>query len=194
MLESVELSPFQKEKLLYYFKFLEPDQNNVLDSGSMTRLLEKIFKFTGWTADDQRAIQCADIHEEFFEILFEKAEKTGGEQGGSASLAGWYAIWSNMLHGVKGMSCFPVWLRLMPKLLFQMIDRDGDEKICQEELTAYYHKLIVPNESPEFLKEWSAIAYSQMTDVRCVGDYGKVIQSDDRCKICWGLWEGYSVR
>ncbi|KAK3759961.1 hypothetical protein RRG08_031495 [Elysia crispata] len=163
MYESIELSPFQKEKLLYYFKFLEPDQNNVLDSGSMSRLLEKIFKFTGWSQDDRRAIQCSEVHEAFFEILFEKAEESGGEHG-KASLATWYAIWSHMLPGVKGMSGFPVWLRLMPKLLFEMIDRNGDEKISREELTTYYHKLVVPNESPEFLKQWSTTAFNQMTD------------------------------
>ena len=31
-----------------------------------------------------------------------------------------------MLPGVQGMSCFPIWLRLMPKVVFEMIDRDGE--------------------------------------------------------------------
>ncbi|GFS10478.1 sarcoplasmic calcium-binding proteins II, V, VI, and VII [Elysia marginata] len=160
---SVELSPFQKEKLLYYFRFLEPDEDGVLDASSMTRLLEKIFKYTGWSQEDRRAIQCLEVHEAIFEILFEKAEETGGERG-KASLATWYAIWSHMLLGVKGMSGFPIWLRLMPKLLFEMIDRDGDEKISAEELLTFHHKLVVPQESPEVLKERSTAAFNQMTD------------------------------
>ncbi|GFO28474.1 sarcoplasmic calcium-binding proteins ii, v, vi, and vii [Plakobranchus ocellatus] len=163
MQECVELSPFQEEKLLYYFKFLEPDGNNVLNATSRSRLMEKIFGFTGWAPQDRRAIQCLEVHDAFFEILFKKAEEKGGEHG-TASLADWYAIWSHMLPGVKGMSGFPIWLQLMPKVLFEMIDRDYDDKICKEELAYFYHKLIASDKSPETLEKWTTEAFNQMTD------------------------------
>lgn len=37
----------------------------------------------------------------------------------------WLKLWSKLIHGSMGMQNFPVWLRLLPKSLFRIIDRDG---------------------------------------------------------------------
>ncbi|XP_005107567.2 sarcoplasmic calcium-binding proteins I, III, and IV [Aplysia californica] len=157
----VELSPFQKEKLQSYFKFLEPDANGKLESHSLDRILKRIFEFTRWQKDSAKALQCKEIHTAFFEILFEKAVEEGGKRG-MASLDDWYHIWAHILPGCKGMSNFPVWLRLMPKMLFDMIDRNGDGLITEEELIRFYREM-VKVEDPA-LEGHTKEAYKDMTD------------------------------
>ncbi|KAI8770787.1 uncharacterized protein LOC106070065 [Biomphalaria glabrata] len=163
MPHSVELSPFQKEKLQYYFKFLEPNQDGLLETQSIHRVMEKIYKFTGWSPDNHRALQCVEIHQTFFEILFEKSEAECGHHL-TASLDDWYEIWSHLIFGCKGMSNFPVWLRLMPKVLFDMIDRNTDEVLTRDELVQFYKEIVGLQVDSAELEQLTNEAYSKMTD------------------------------
>ncbi|XP_059141519.1 uncharacterized protein LOC131929380 isoform X1 [Physella acuta] len=163
MPQTVVLSPFQKEKLQYYFKFLEPNQDGVLESHSFDRVMQKIYKFTGWPKDNHRALQCVEIHQAFFEILFEKSEAESGHHG-TATLDDWYAIWSHILPGCKGMSNFPVWLRLMPKVLFDMMDRNNDDVLTSDEIFQFYKEMVDLQVDLKDLETSTHMAYSKMTD------------------------------
>ncbi|XP_055868903.1 uncharacterized protein LOC106058603 isoform X2 [Biomphalaria glabrata] len=74
----LQLSPFQKEKLEYYFRFLAPDENENLDKNSINRLMDKILDFTGWDEESPVAREFQEVHEAFFEQLFEKAQEDDG--------------------------------------------------------------------------------------------------------------------
>lgn len=161
MPQEVTLSQFQKEKLRSFFNFLEPDVNGKLDSKSLDRIVKRILDFTKWPAGGVKANHIREICDAFFEILFEKAVDEGARCD-QASLNDWYHIWSHLLPGCKGMSNFPVWLRLMPKILFEMIDRDGDHLIDAPELLIFFRdmmKIVDPN-----LEQKVIDAVKEMTD------------------------------
>ena len=35
-------------------------------------------------------------------------------------------LWMTLLHGVKSFEDFPMWIQLLPRVLFQMIDENGE--------------------------------------------------------------------
>ena len=37
----------------------------------------------------------------------------------------WYNMWGDLTHGAKAMADFPVWLQILPKILFKVINRKG---------------------------------------------------------------------
>jgi len=161
MPQEVKLSTFQKEKLESFFRFLDPNSDDLLDKDCLDRHMKRILEFTGWKNDDPKAQHNRELHEAFFEVLFEKAVEEGGRPG-YASLDDWFHIWSHMLFGRKGMGSFPVWLRLMPRLLFETIDSNGDSLIEEEELLAFYRGLVRVTD-PE-LEQHVRDAYKEMTD------------------------------
>ncbi|XP_035825908.1 uncharacterized protein LOC101862273 [Aplysia californica] len=61
-----------------------------------------------------------------------------------------------------GIQNFPVWLRLLPKKIFQMIDRNNDLEVGPTELIAFYRDMV---RIPADVAEARALdAYEQMTD------------------------------
>ena len=47
----------------------------------------------------------------------------------------WLQVWAGLLPGCMGMMNFPIWLRLLPKQLFRMIDRNSE---CVEGTVSFY--------------------------------------------------------
>ncbi|KAK3749323.1 hypothetical protein RRG08_056203 [Elysia crispata] len=157
----IRLSVFQHEKLEYYFNFYEPNENGCLDDTSISRFMERVLAFTRWSEDDVRTIHCREIHDAFFEVLFENTWEGGGKLH-QVSLDDWLKMWAKLLPGCMGIGNFPVWLRLLPKTLFQMIDRNNDEVVGVNELAIFYTDMV---HIPEALAETRAsLAYDQMTD------------------------------
>ncbi|GFR88121.1 sarcoplasmic calcium-binding proteins II, V, VI, and VII, partial [Elysia marginata] len=78
------------------------------------------------------------------------------------SLDDWLKMWSNLLPGSMGIGNFPVWLRLLPKTMFQMIDRNRDEVVGVNELANFYTDMV--NIPEELAKKRAALAFDQMTD------------------------------
>ncbi|GFO48811.1 sarcoplasmic calcium-binding proteins ii, v, vi, and vii [Plakobranchus ocellatus] len=154
----IHLSVFQHEKLEYYFKFYEPNAEGCLDDTSLSKFMKRVLAFTKWSPDDVKAVSCREVHEAFFEVLFERA---GGKLH-QVSLQDWEKMWSNLLPGCMGIGNFPVWLRLLPKTLFQMIDRNNDEKVGVNELAAFYTEMV--NIPPDLAQTRAAYAFDQMTD------------------------------
>lgn len=155
------LSVFQHEKLEFFFNFYQPNENKCLDDTSVTRFMKRVLAFTHWAEDDVRAIHCREIHEAFFEVLFERSQEGGGELH-QVTLDDWLKMWSNILPGAMGIGNFPVWLRLLPKTMFQMIDRNRDEVVGVTELANFYiHMVNIPKDLAETR---AALAFDQMTD------------------------------
>ncbi|KAK7101901.1 sarcoplasmic calcium-binding proteins II, V, VI, and VII-like [Littorina saxatilis] len=154
------LSSFQQEKLKYYFKFFQPNEQNVLDEGSLAKFMKRVLEYTGWDPKSSDAREIEEVHEAFFEILFDKT--AGGRPSHLITLEDWLAVWTRLIPGCKGMMNFPVWLRLLPKTLFRMMDRDKDAEIAESELCDFYlHMVNLPEDEA---KANSHLAYAQMTD------------------------------
>ncbi|KAH9514623.1 hypothetical protein Btru_023121 [Bulinus truncatus] len=157
----VQLSPFQKEKLEYYFRFLAPDEEGNLDKNSINRLMEKILDFTGWDEDSPTFREFQEVHEAFFEQLFERAQEEEGEAG-KVTLDNWLSMWSSILPGVMSMHNLPVWLRLMPQLLFKIVDRRRQKYLTANDLEIFYKEMVHLDSDQAF--EVAQKAYSHMTD------------------------------
>ena len=41
------------------------------------------------------------------------------------NLAMWYRMWEQLIPGCADMGNFPIWLRMLPKCLFRIIDKKG---------------------------------------------------------------------
>lgn len=162
MPRQVVLSTFQREKLKSFFNFLEPDAEGKLEAHSLDRIVKRILEFTTWQEGSAKAHHVREVCEAFFEILFEKSAGDDGTQPGQATLDNWYHIWEALLPGCKGMSNFPVWLRLMPKILFEMIDRNGDNLITADELEFFYRAFMKMDNAN--LEQKAVDAVKEMTD------------------------------
>lgn len=169
------LSPFQREKLAFFFKFYEPNERNELDNSSLGNFMKRVLEFTGWKADSADATKLHEIHENFFEVLFDKTSEVKGSDDipeRTVTLDDWLSVWSNLLLGCMGSMNFPVWLRLLPQCLFQMMDRDRDNYLNEEELFNFYHYMVkLPREEAAAN---SHNAWSQMTDL---GNYPLKLES-----------------
>ncbi|KAL8585451.1 hypothetical protein ACOMHN_024611 [Nucella lapillus] len=182
------LTAFQEEKLNYYFKFFKPNEANELDRNSLRNFMDRVLEFTGWDPNSADARATYEVHENFFETLFDKTSE--GEQTCTVSLEDWMSVWRNLLPGCKSSGNFPVWLRLLPRQLFRALDRDSqyskssgnfpvwlrllprqlframdrdkDGKITEEELFNFYHYMVkLPYDEA---RTNSKLAYDQMTD------------------------------
>ncbi|XP_052228548.1 sarcoplasmic calcium-binding proteins I, III, and IV-like isoform X1 [Dreissena polymorpha] len=160
-MSALKLSPFQQEKLQYYFNFFvvsDSDGNGQLELSDLDGFMKKVLDFTGWDVDSQCARECHEVHECFFHTLMEKAEK-GSDR---INLAKWFRMWDGLIPGCMSMRNFPVWLRLLPKSLFRIIDKKGDEKIDAKELADFYVKFVgIPEGNVTSLVNY---AMEQMTD------------------------------
>ncbi|XP_025106609.1 uncharacterized protein LOC112571657 [Pomacea canaliculata] len=159
--KQITLTPFQQEKLEYFFKFFEPNADNELVEDSLAKFVKRILEYTGWDTKSHSAQECYEVFETFFEILFDRTAKEDASNH-KVTVSDWWAFWSHLLPGCMGMYNFPIWLRLLPKTLFKIIDRDEDGLITEQELYQFY-KDMVQLEAEE-ARENSHLAFSQMTD------------------------------
>ncbi|VDI22489.1 Hypothetical predicted protein [Mytilus galloprovincialis] len=153
------LSPFQKEKLEFYFRFFDTKGNNFLEYNNIGEFGEKIFKFTKWSPTSTAAQEFGEVHETFYEVLKEKA---GEYYDDKVTLSEWLALWEAIIPGCMSMMNCPIWLRLLPRSLFRIIDRKEDNVIDEEELRDFYIELV--NLQPEEAKKIAKKGYEEMTD------------------------------
>lgn len=152
----VLLAPFQKEKLEYFFNFFDSNGDSFIEHDDLHGFMKRIVDYTQWSTNSPAYNEMFGVHEAFFEILMEKTEHN------RVDLDDWLKLWSKLIHGSMGMQNFPVWLRLLPKSLFRIIDRDEDGIIREDELADFYTKF-VKLESQE-AKVVAKTAHDTMTD------------------------------
>merc|ERR1719341_2358449 len=67
------LSPFQVEKLTYFFnQFFDFNMDGKIDAADFEGLNERLRKVAGWGEDDQEYINMVDNNRVFFECLLEQ--------------------------------------------------------------------------------------------------------------------------
>lgn len=151
------LSEFQIEKLTYFFKqFFDNNQDGVVDKEDFDGLNERLRKVGGWDLDDPDYLAMVDNNRVFLECLLEqvKHEKdTAGLENRtweeafkpskikvtSVSLGAWLNMWGGILKGAAGAGDFPIWVQMLPKMMFNMmVARNKAGTITRECLKHFY--------------------------------------------------------
>ncbi|XP_074659169.1 sarcoplasmic calcium-binding proteins II, V, VI, and VII-like [Tubulanus polymorphus] len=186
-----KLSQFQEEKLLIYFNFFDDNKDGLLEKNDFENLQRKIVDYAAWPEKSSLANWCREIHNTFFHSLCERkaAMILDASDDGSHDISiikdtdtthiaveEWLSMWEKLLHGAMSMNDFPVWLQLLPKVLFEVVDVKGDSVIDEEELEEYYSGFLkLEDHDP---KDIARRAYNDITDN---GKYPLNVQSFEQC-------------
>ncbi|KAF2364499.1 EF-hand domain pair [Trinorchestia longiramus] len=130
------LSDFQVEKFTYYFtNVFDHNKDRVITIEDIEALNERMRHYAGWHDDNEYFITMKEIHSDFFECLLEHVGRIEPEYGfefdvdripDRVQMYQWLNMWGNLTHGAKAMIDFPVWLQILPKILFKVINRRGN--------------------------------------------------------------------
>jgi len=153
------LSPFQIEKLTYLFKCLDQNGSGIFDVDDMSYLDELLRDIAGWHSEDPRFLSIVDNNRAFLECMLEQVsmeqvsmhvkENMTWEEAlrpnkvhmSSISLKSWLNMWARLCRGSAGMDDFPIWVQLLPRVLFNVIvAREGADCISESGLRNFYHK------------------------------------------------------
>merc|ERR1712062_27459 len=111
------LSPFQVEKLTYFFnQFFDFNEDGKIDAADFAGLNERLRKVANWSTEDQEYINMVDNNRGFFECLLEQVLAERNKEGleerswaealapskvvvDSVSLSSWLHMWARMCKG-----------------------------------------------------------------------------------------------
>jgi len=153
-----KMSSFQLEKMTFFFqKFFDCNKNGVLEKRDFAELNERLRKIAGWEKDSEdynRLVDNSSVflecvldqvrseHSQFCEGLefrtWEEAMKPNKLQMDSIDLNGWLNMWAHMFDGAAGMDDFPIWVQLLPTILFAVQGGNKEGCISKENLKAFY--------------------------------------------------------
>jgi len=150
------LSSFQIEKLSYLFKCLDTTGDGYVNADDMTTLNELLRNIAGWEKDDPRYLSIIDNNQAFLECMLEQVQRERKYADDmtweealrpnkvsvtSVNMKNWLNMWSRLCRGSAGMDDFPIWVQLLPKVLFNVIvAKEGGEVISQTSLKNFYQK------------------------------------------------------
>lgn len=135
------LSPFQIEKLTFFFKvFFDADGNGALDASDFTILNEKLRSIAGWDKNSEEYHRLVDNNSVFLECLLDqvKIELNLDREGlehrswdealkpnkvviNSVTLNQWLNMWAKLCASASGINDFPIWVQLIPQMLFNVV-------------------------------------------------------------------------
>jgi len=150
------LSSFQIEKLSYLFKCLDTSGDGYVNADDMIHLNELLRNIAGWEKDDPRYLSIIDNNQAFLECMLEQVQRERKYADNmtweealrpnkvsvtSVNMKNWLNMWSRLCRGSAGMDDFPIWVQLLPKVLFNVIvAKEGGEVISQTSLKNFYQK------------------------------------------------------
>jgi len=151
------LSPFQIEKLSYLFQCLDQSNNGFLSEEDLDFLDELLRNIAGWEKNDPRFLSIVDNNRAFLECMLEQVKRERKPLSDnmsweeafrpskvavtSVSLKNWLNMWALLCRGSAGMDDFPIWVQLLPRVLFNVIvAREGADTISKSSLRNFYEK------------------------------------------------------
>ncbi|KAK8400253.1 hypothetical protein O3P69_003155 [Scylla paramamosain] len=160
----IYLSDFQVEKFTYYFTdVFDHNKDRVITIEDIHALNERMRHYAGWSEDNEYYLTMKEIHADFFECLLEHVGKIEPEYGfefdvdripDRVQMYQWLNMWGNLVHGARAMVDFPIWLQILPKILFKVINRRDDGIVSYEELRSFYAMFIkLPEDQVENITE-----------------------------------------
>ncbi|XP_066954591.1 uncharacterized protein [Macrobrachium rosenbergii] len=148
----MHLSDFQVEKFTYYFTdVFDHNKDRVITIEDIHALNERMRHYAGWSEDNEYYLTMKEIHADFFECLLEHVGKIEPEYGfefdvdripDRVQMYQWLNMWGNLTHGARAMLDFPIWLQILPKILFKVINRKDNGIISFDELRSFYAHFI----------------------------------------------------
>jgi len=182
-----KLSQFQIEKLTFFFKqFFDADGNGVVDINDFYVLNEKLRTVAGWDPNSPEFQRLVDNSGVFLECLLDqvKAEHFHHQEGledrtweeafapsklvmESVTLNQWLNMWAKLCDGAAGINDFPIWVQLLPKILFAVcIGKNKKDVITKDCIRHFYQNF--GNVSKAELDKVTEAGYETMT---ANGDY-----------------------
>lgn len=151
------LSPFQIEKLTYFFHaFFDNDKNGVIEIDDFEGLNERLRQIAGWSHESKEFKLMVDNFSVLFECLldqvkleadndelehrsWDEALKPSKFNINSINLTQWLNMWGRLCKGAAGIAQMPVWVRIIPTTIFMVIDaKDGQGIISANEIKNFY--------------------------------------------------------
>ncbi|XP_069160170.1 uncharacterized protein [Procambarus clarkii] len=160
----IHLSDFQVEKFTYYFTdVFDHNKDRVITIEDIHALNERMRHYAGWSEDNEFYLTMKEIHADFFECLLEHVGKIEPEYGfefdvdripDRVQMYQWLNMWGNLTHGARAMVDFPIWLQILPKILFKVINRRDDGIVSYDELRSFYALFIkLPDDQVDNITE-----------------------------------------
>merc|ERR1712142_1322549 len=115
------LSSFQVDKLTYFFtQFFDHNQDGVIDSKD----------FAGLNERNTEGLE---------DRTWEQALAPSKMVVDSVSLNSWLHMWARMCQGAAGIDDFPIWVQLIPRVIFNVIcSKEGGLIISRSSLRNFY--------------------------------------------------------
>jgi len=177
---------------MVWFNLFDQNQDGFISEDDVQEFGTKILEFTQWPENSTVSRFMREVNETFYQTILEKKvqwlfqdeedqqehnemnemdelaeemenqdiQDKGNENKISKEL--WLHMWERLTYGSMGMQDFPVWLQLLPKVLFEVVDFKGDHEIDVDELTEFYADFTKIKE-PEPAK-LAQDAFNDMTD------------------------------
>lgn len=156
------LSPFQMEKFTYMFDSLfDLDKNLLLEEADIHALVSKMKAYCKWDDNDEKYQYIKDVHKVFYECLQDqvRSEKAASAQAeeiktweealkvkkidvSQITLQQWLNMWGRLCHRASGLNDFPIWVQLLPKIFFEIIDQDKDGILEKDEYERFYREFV----------------------------------------------------
>jgi Ca2+-binding EF-hand superfamily protein len=159
------LTQFQVEKLSKYFScWFDLDNDGLVTESDFGLLNQKIIKFAEWDDQDRYVYILKELHQNFWSCLLEATDKNyhlKAKKTVSVTLDDWLNMWGRLTRGAMAMSNFPYWVQLLPKIMFAIIDKDGDGEISKAELKDFYQNFMKVD--AKLLENLTDRAYKNMT-------------------------------
>merc|ERR1712051_291503 len=120
------LSPFQVEKLTYFFnQFFDFNMDGKIDAAVFECLLEQVLAERNKEGLEERS--------------WEEALAPSKVVVDSVSLSSWLHMWARMCKGSAGIDDFPIWVQLIPRVIFNVIcSKMRVDYITRESLRNFY--------------------------------------------------------
>jgi len=150
------LSPFQIEKFKFLFDFYDTTNDGFIDKDNICSVNQKLKGVAGWSDDDPQYISLVDNNRVFMECLIDQVRKEKSTEGlehrtweqalrpskmsiTQVTQTAWIHMWARLCKGAAGMDDFPIWVQLLPSVLFNIIvAREGTNVISKEALKNFY--------------------------------------------------------
>eukprot|EP00092_Neocalanus_flemingeri_P023748 GFUD01025760.1.p1 GENE.GFUD01025760.1~~GFUD01025760.1.p1 ORF type:complete len:255 (+),score=68.37 GFUD01025760.1:191-955(+) len=152
------LSTFQIEKLSFLYRFFDANGDGHVDMDDMDGMNERLRSVAGWSVDDPQYLSLMDNNRVFMECLLDQVKKEKNIEGlehrtweealapskmtvSSVGLKPWLNMWARLCKGAAGIDSFPIWVQLLPRVLFNIIvAREGGDVISKKALRNFYEK------------------------------------------------------
>jgi len=156
------LSEFQVVKLSYFFnKFFDSNHDHVIDLKDLSGLNARLGAVSGWGLTDPKYQTMIDANRVFMECLLDQVKMENRDAEGleqrswdealaprkmkvtSVSLKAWLNMWGRLCKGSAGIDDFPIWVQLIPEVLFNaIVAKEGTSLITRESLKNFYTNFI----------------------------------------------------